>query len=96
MYLDFLTDSTVDFSGTPAVSVTATTSFPGTRCGFAFYGVAGSGTGGTPTWNSMTGIGISEVSPTGNSISVPSAALPAPNKVQFDANTDQFIALYCH
>jgi hypothetical protein len=86
----------VNFSATPAVSVTTTSSYPGTKCGFAFYGVAGSGTGGSPTWNAMTAVGISEVSPSANSISVPAAALPSPNKVQFDANTDQFIALYCH
>jgi hypothetical protein len=44
----------------------------------------------------MTAVGISEVSPSGNSIAIPAAALPSPNKIQFQANSDQFIALYCH
>ena len=94
LYLDLVSASSVSFTATPAVSVSGA-SFPGTSCGFAFYGVAGSGTGGSPTWNGMTAIGLSEVTPSGGSFTVPSTTLPPGNTVQFDTS-DQYIALYCH
>ena len=95
IYLDLVTASTTSFSATPGVTVSGS-SFPGTQCGFAFYGVAGSGTGGSPQWNSMKAIGLSEVAPSGGSFTVPQGTLPPGNTVQFDAGTDQYIALYCH
>lgn len=95
IYLDLVSASTVAFTATPGVTVSGS-SFPGTKCGFAFYGVAGSGTGGSPVWNSMTAVGLTEVAPSGGSFTVPAGALPPPNNVQFDAGKDQYIALYCH
>jgi hypothetical protein len=96
LYLDFKSAATVDFTTTPAVTVTTTGSFPGTKCGFAVYGVPGSGTGGTASWFSQTQVGIAEVSPAGNSFTVPAASLGAGNNVQFDAGSDQYITVYCH
>jgi len=94
LYLDLVSATSVGFTATPGVTVSGS-SFPGTRCGFAFYGNAGSGTGGSPVWNSMTAVGLTEVTLSGGSFSVPAGTLPPPNKVQFDT-TDQYIALYCH
>lgn len=96
IYLDFVANTTVNFTATPALQVTTTGSFSGSHCGFAFYGNTGGGTGGTPTWNSMTAVGLSEVTPTGTTLSIPAGSLPPGNTVKFSANTDQFIALYCH
>lgn len=95
LYLDLVSASTASFTATPGVTVSGS-SFPGTKCGFAFYGVAGSGTGGSPVWNSMTSVGLTEVTPSGGSFTVPAGSLPPPDTVQFDAGTDQYIALYCH
>jgi hypothetical protein len=96
LYLDFHVNTTVTFSQTPAVSVTTTGTFPGSKCGFAVYGNAGSGGTGSPAWFSMTSIGISEVSPSGSSFTVPAATLGGGGTVQFDPSSDTYIALYCH
>lgn len=96
LYLDFNSSSTVSFTQTPAVTVTTAGTFPGTRCDFAVYGQPGSGTGSQPAWFSGTAVGVSEVTPSGGTLSVPAGTLPPPNTVDFHANVDQYIALYCH
>jgi hypothetical protein len=96
LYLDFKSAVTVNFPNTPAVSMTTTGSFPGTHCDFAVYGQPGSGGTGSPAWFSGTQVGIAEVTPSGNTLTVPSQSLGAGNTVKFDANSDQYIAVYCH
>jgi hypothetical protein len=96
LYLDFTISSTVSFSQSPAVTVSTTGSFPGTKCGFAVYGQPGSGSGSAASWFSMTSVGIAEVSPSGGSFTVPAATLGGGATVKFDPSSDQYIALYCH
>jgi hypothetical protein len=96
LYLDFHISTTVTFSQTPAVTVSTTGTFPGTKCGFAVYGNAGSGGAGSPAWFSMMSVGLSEVSPSGTSFTVPAATLGGGGTVQFDPSPDTYIALYCH
>ena len=93
IYLDLRPATSVQFSQTPGISVSTSTSFPGSRCGFAVYSQFGSQT--TPQWNSMTAFGISEVAPAGSSFNVSATTLPPPNTVDFSAS-DQYVALYCH
>jgi hypothetical protein len=83
------------FTQTPAVSVTTTGSFPGTHCSWAIYAVVGGG-GGAATWNSSTAVGIAEVTPSGNTYTVPAASLPPGSTVDFYAGKDNYFALYCH
>ena len=82
----------VAFNDTPDISIDST-SFPGTSCGFAFWGSLGSG---TPTWNSMTAVGFSEVAPSGGTLHIPAQALPPGNQVEVNRGEDLYIALYCH
>ena len=93
LYLDFNSTATISFTQTPAMTVSTTGSFPGTSCGFAVFS---SQSGSTKTWNSMTSLGIAEVTPSGGSFTVNATTLPAPNTVDFTASTDQYVALYCH
>ncbi|HEY9179609.1 MAG TPA: hypothetical protein VIO32_02755, partial [Candidatus Baltobacteraceae bacterium] len=64
-------------------------------CGFAVYGNPGSGGGGTPSWFSTTAVGVAEVSPSGNTVTIPAATLSGGATVNLGAN-DTYIALYCH
>lgn len=93
LYLDLKSAVTVSFTQTPGATVTTTGSFPGTSCGFAVYS---NNTGTGKQWNSMTTLGLSEVTPSGGTFTIPAATLPPPNTVDFQGNTDQYIALYCH
>jgi hypothetical protein len=79
------------FSQTPAVTMTTTGSFPGTRCGYAIYTSNGSN---PPQWASMTNLGINEVTPSGNSFTVPAATISG--SVDFYAARDAYVAPYCH
>lgn len=94
MYLDINPATTVSFSQTPGVSVTTSTTFPGTSCGFAAYTKFGSQT--ASQWNSMTAFGISEVAPSGSTFTVSPATLPPPNTVDLKGASDLYVALYCH
>jgi len=95
LYLDFKPSVNVTFNQTPSVTMTTTGSFPGTHCGFAVYGSPGSGGGSTQAWFSMTQVGLSEVTPSGNSFTIPAATLGGGGTVQFGTD-DTYIALYCH
>ena len=97
IYLDIVSSYTypsydLKFSQTPAVTMTTTGSFPGTHCGYAIYASAG---GGTSQWASMTNLGINEVTPSGNSFTVP-AATPNSGTADFFAGKDTYVAPYCH
>ncbi len=93
LYFDLNSALTVTFAQTPTLTVSTSGIFPGTSCGFATY----ENNGGTGyTWQSMTTMGIAEVTPSGGSFSVASTTLPPPNSVDFTAATDQYVAVYCH
>lgn len=100
LYLDFLPSADVLFNQTPGVQIsTGSTGFPGSHCGFAYYGKTG-GSSSTAQWNPMTAFGLSEVAPVSNgsggwTISVPPGTLPTGNTVEFKAS-DSYIGLYCH
>lgn len=96
LYLDMKPAVNVSFTQTPAITVTTSGSFPGSQCDFAVYGNPGSGGGGTNSWFSATAVGVSEVAPSGNTFTVPATTLPPPNTVDFQANQDTYVALYCH
>jgi hypothetical protein len=81
------------YAQTPAVTVNTTGSFPGTHCGWAIWATFN---GTTNSWNSMTAAGLSEVTPSGNSYTVPAATLGQGQQVKFAAGKDQYLALYCH
>ena len=85
----------VTFAQTPAVSATTTGSFPGTHCGWAIYANLGGGSG-SAIWNSSTAVGIAEVTPSGNTFTVPASSLPPGSTVDFYAGKDSYFALYCH
>lgn len=98
IYVDTVSGSTgnVTFTQTPSVSVTTSSTFPGTKCGFAFF-ANGSGSGSsTYSWTSMTAVGLSEVSPSGNTFTIPHGTLGGGQTPELDRGRDQFIALYCH
>lgn len=83
----------ITFTQTPAVSATTTGSFPGTHCSWAIYAALGSG---SAVWNSSTAVGIAEVTPSGNTFTVPATTLPPGNTVDLFAGRDNYFALYCH
>lgn len=93
LYFDMKSAATVTFTQTPTITVTTTGSFPGTMCGFAPYSNNG---GSGQQWNSMTSLGMGEVTPSGGTFTIPAATLTPPNTVDTQANTDQYIAVYCH
>lgn len=93
LYFDMKSAATVTFTQTPAITITTTGSFPGTACGFAPYSNNG---GSGQQWNSMTTLGLSEVTPSGGTFTIPAATLTPPNTVDVQANADQYIAIYCH
>lgn len=96
IYVDTVPGSTgkVTFTQTPGVTVTTSSTFPGTKCGFAFFSNMSGGS--TYSWTSMTGVGLSEVSPSGNTFTIPPGTLGAGQTVDLNRGQDQFIALYCH
>lgn len=98
VYMDLLPGGTgkISFTQTPSLSVTTATSFPGTKCGFAFWGNAGSSGNSAPAWTPMTAVGLSELTVSGNSFTIPPASLPPGNTVDIHAGQDMFFALYCH
>lgn len=100
MYLDFRytppaypsQQFTIQFANTPQVTVNTTSSaFPGSNhlCGFALWSPLTVGW----QWNSMTQWGVSEVSPSGTSFTVPSTAATAP--ITLTSGQDLYMALYC-
>lgn len=94
VYLDWQSASTTKVSFTQTPDITAkSASFPGTSCGFAFWGNTGNG---PPTWTSMTSLGFTEVTPSGGSFHIPATALPPGNSVDVHRGEDLYIALYCH
>lgn len=94
LYFDFNSSISVSYSQAPAVTANTTGSFPGTKCGWAIYGQYGFES--APQWNSMTAFGISEVTPSNGSFTVFASSLPYGQTANFAANTDQYIATYCH
>lgn len=96
MYMQWTTDASVKvtFTDTPAVTVTTTASFPGTKCGFAFYGNGPAAS--AYQWTSMTMVGLSEVTPSGNTFTIPSQPLSSGNSVEVSPGENLRIALYCH
>lgn len=103
IYFDFLpltsTTAHVDFTATPAMTISSTVTMPGTKCGFAFFNNAAGG-GFSEGWNSMTGAGVPEVTPTasgsGSTFTIPSQSLPPGQTIDESAGQDAYFALYCH
>lgn len=94
LYLDFNPSVTVTFTQTPAVTATTTGTFPGTKCDWAVFSKIGSQT--QAQWNSAASLGFAEVTPSGNSFTIPAGTLPGSNTVQFQGGTDFYFAEYCH